>query len=224
VGPGGASPYRVALLGLTPGGRPDLEFGRLGLAVGPPPPSGYSEAGAAAIGDPSGSIIAAARRLAEDEYLLDGRGVLRRFRMDGTLDRSFGDRGVVRGRMPGGGYDVIEHRLAFLVPETLVTAEYSFDGKYGGWQVAGLRTLHAGYDRVDPSIVFAVRGCRSVAVRIRDASGLDHAVVRVNRRIVRFTARSRFRVRTRRGGLRLSVRATDLAGNASTSGVRLPRC
>jgi uncharacterized delta-60 repeat protein len=225
VARGGRPPFRMALLGLTPNGQPDLGFGRQGLAVGPPPPSRYDETGAYAISDPSGSIIVVGRRRAQDEFLRqDERDVLRRFRSDGTLDRSFGDRGVVRGRLPGGGYDVIDQRVAFLDADTLVSSEYSYDGKYGSWGAATLRTLHGGYDHDPPSISLDVRGCRRAAVRIADLSGMDKVVARVNRRIVRITAQMRFLVRAGRGGERVTVKAIDLAGNSAASAVRLPRC
>ena len=85
--------------------------------------------------------------------------------------------------------------------------------RYQSWHGGTIHTLHAGYDRGDPKISLTA-GCRSLAVSISDLSGMDE---------VRTALRS-FRVRTRRGGSRVSVRATDLAENSSIGRVRLPRC
>jgi uncharacterized delta-60 repeat protein len=219
----GGSQHRMALVGLTASGQPDRDFGRLGLALGVRPRARYGEAGVTAVSDPSGGIIVAGDRLTAD-HVYERGGVLARFRPDGDLDRSFGDRGVLRWRWPYATNNQVVQSLAFLAPETLVAAEYRYDGKYGGWNRARVRTLHAGYDTEEPSISLVVRGCRSAAVRIADLSGLGLAVARVNRRMVRSTTRKRFRVRAPRGGLRLWVKATDLAGNTSTSAVLLPRC
>jgi hypothetical protein len=153
----------------------------------------------------------------------DDVGLVRRFRRNGTPDRSFGPRGAARGAVPGGGYPTIEQKLAFLDDDTLVVAEHNYDFKYGTWTAAGLRTLHAGYDRDDPLIAL-VAGCRSLRVRISDLSALDRVIVRADGRVIRRTSRKRLRVRLPKGTRRLSVRATDLAGNSSIRRLRLRGC
>lgn len=215
--------YRIALVGLTAHGRPDLGFGFRGLALGPRPALPGGEAPGAAIADASGSVIVAGALSSGDEFTLDHSAMIRRFRRDGSLDRSFGDRGLVPAALPGGGYTVFAQSLALLGPDLLVAAEYTFDGKYQLWGSTALRTLNAGYDRDDPSISIIVDSCRAALVEIDDTSRIE-AVARVNGRAVRRTTRKRFRVRTRRGGRRVSVRATDLAENVSSERIRLPRC
>jgi len=108
--------------------------------------------------------------------------------------------------------------------DTMILGQHTFDGKYGVWESAELSTLNAGHDRSRPSISVTASGCRTAAVRIRDLSVLDAVVVRADGRLVRRTARKRFRVHVRRGGRRIAVRATDLAGNSSSRRLRLPRC
>jgi hypothetical protein len=149
--------------------------------------------------------------------------MIRRFRPDGGLDRSFGGGGGVPGALPGGGYTVFGQSLALLCEETLVSSEYTVDGKYGFWGPTALRTIHAGNDREDPSISITVRSCRAALVKIEDTSGTE-AVVRVNGRVVLRTVRTRFKVRAPRGRTSVSVRATDMAENSSSARVRLPRC
>jgi uncharacterized delta-60 repeat protein len=218
-------PYRMALIGLTANGHPDLRFGRRGLALGPRPEEPGGEAPEMVIRDSRGGLVVAGSLWSGAELTGDDVGLVRRFRRDGTPDRSFGPRGAARGAVPGGGYSVIEQRLAFLDDDTLVAAEHNYDGKYGLWGPAALRTLNAGYDRGDPSISL-VAGCRSVMVRITDLSALDRVVVRADGRVIRRTSRKRLRARLPEGEgtRRVSVRATDLAGNVSTKRVRLPRC
>jgi hypothetical protein len=149
--------------------------------------------------------------------------VIRRFRRNGTPDRSFGPLGRARGAVPGGGYSVIEQRLALLDRDTLVAAEHTWDGKYGFWGPAAVRTLNAGYDRARPSISMHA-GCRALQVTITDVSGLDRVVARADGRVIRRTSAKRFRVRLPAGTRRVGVRATDLAGNTSRVRTRLPRC
>jgi hypothetical protein len=214
-------PNRMALVGLTANGHPDLGFGRDGLAIGPR--LRRAEEPEAVIGDERGGIIVAGSLRTSDDFGFDSRGVIRRFARDGTLDRSFGRDGLVRGALEGGGYTVIEQRLAFLDGETLVAAEDSFDGKYGFCCGATLRTLNAGYDTDDPSISL-VAGCHRMRVSITDLSGMGKVVVRAGGHVIRRTDRKRFGVRLRPNVRRISVRATDLAGNTSTRKLLRPRC
>jgi uncharacterized delta-60 repeat protein len=215
---------RIALVGLTADGHPDLGFGFRGLAVGPRPTLASRELPDEAIADTSGSVIvAAALQGGENDGLSDYSALIRRFRPGGSIDRSFGPGWLVHTAFQGGGYIGIDQSLALLGDETLVAGEYSLDGKYGGWGSPALRTINAGYDRDDPSISIAVQGCRRALVHIGDTSGIE-AVVRVNARVTRRTTRRSFRVRARRGGSRVSVRAADLAGNSSRARIRLPRC
>jgi uncharacterized delta-60 repeat protein len=216
-------PYRMALVGLTRDGHPDLRFGWRGLALGPHPELPGGESPGMVVRDRRGGLVVAGSLWSGAEFSGDDAGLVRRFRRDGTPDRSFGPRGFARGAVPGGGYSVIEQRLAFLDGDTLVAAEHDYDGKYGTWGAAAVRTLHAGYDRGAPAISL-VAGCRSLRVRISDLSALDRLVVRANGRVIRRTSRKRFRARLPEGTRRLSVRATDLAGNSSIRSVRLPRC
>jgi uncharacterized delta-60 repeat protein len=215
--------YRIALVGLTDDGRPDREYGELGLALGPrPAPAG--EVPDTSVADPRGGVVVAGVRYSDEEFAGAANALIRRFRADGNFDRSFGDNGVVLGATPPPGYAVFEQELAFSDADTLVAAEHAFDGKYSLWGAALLRVLHAGYDLERPSIAIAVRGCRSIGVRISDLSALERVVVRSGRRIVRRTHRKRFRVRVAAGAGRISVHATDVAGNRSRATVRLPRC
>jgi uncharacterized delta-60 repeat protein len=215
--------FRIALVGLTAAGRPDLGYGFRGLALGPRPALPGGESPRVAIADPAGSIIVAGTLWNGDDFNFGDSPIIRRFRPDGGLDRSFGDGGLVPGVLPGGGYTVFGQSLALLGEETLVSGEYTVDGKYGFWGPTALRTINAGYDREDPSISITVRGCRAALVKIDDTSGTE-AAVRVNGRVVRHTVRTRFRVRAPRGRTSVSVRATDLAENSSSARVRLPRC
>jgi uncharacterized delta-60 repeat protein len=215
--------FRIALVGITPRGRPDLDFGLRGLALGPRPALPGGEAPDEAIADASGSVIVAGTLQSGQEFTFDHSAMTRRFRPDGSLDRSFGDRGLVPAALPGGGYTVFTQSLALLGPDVLVAAEYTFDGKYQFWDSTVLRTLNAGHDRDDPSISIVAR-CRSVAVKISDLSALDEVVVRAGRRVVRRTNRKKFRVRLRGHARRVSVRAADLAGNTSRVTAGLPPC
>ena len=118
---------------------------------------------------------------------------------------------------------MIEQRLAFLDDDTLVAAEHNYDGKYGFWGPAALRTLNAGYDDAGPQIAILRRGC-TVLVRITDLSRLERVVVRADDRVVRRTTRKRFLVRLPAGSRRVSVRAIDLAEHLGASSRSLPRC
>jgi uncharacterized delta-60 repeat protein len=215
-------PYRMALVGLTVDGHPDLGFGQRGLALGPRPELPGGESPEMVVRDRRGGLVVGGSLSSGEDFTLDDVGLVRRFLRDGTPDRSFGPRGSARGAV-GGAYAVIEQRLAFLDGDTLVVADHTYDGKYGFWGPAAVRTLHAGYDRDDPSISL-VAGCRSLRIRISDLSGLDRVVVRADGRVIRRTSRKRLRARLPAGTGRVSVRATDLAGNSSIRRVRLPRC
>ena len=217
-------PHRMALVGLTATGHPDRGFGRGGLAVAPRPELPGGESPETVIADQRGGILVAGSLWSGADLTGDDAGVTRRFRRDGTPDRSFGRLGVARGAVPGGGYSVIEQRLAFLDADTLVAAEHNYDGKYGFWGPAAIRTLNAGYDDSGPIITIRRRGCRTVLVRISDLSRLERVVVRADDRVVRRTTRKRFRVRLPSGSRRVSVRAIDLAGLLGASGRTLPRC
>jgi uncharacterized delta-60 repeat protein len=218
-----ASVSRVALVGLTAAGHPDARFGRQGLALGPRRPfAGRSEWPRAAVLDTHGGILVAGGTGSTDDLAGDDASIVRRFRPDGSLDLSFGHRGLVRDTLLGGGAS-LEQRLAVLDAHTVVLAEQQTTPKYQTWNGGAVHTLHAGYDRDDPSISL-VAGCRSLRVRITDLSALDSVVVRADGRVVRRTSRKRLRVRLRAATSRVSVRATDLADNTSTRKVRLPRC
>ncbi len=216
-------PDRVALLGLTPDGQPDLRFGRRGLAVGPRPELPGGELPGTAIADGRGGVLVTASLSSGAELTGDEAGLVRRFRRDGRPDRSFGRGGAARGAVPGGGYSVIEQRLAFLDADTLVAAEHSWDGKYGLWGPAAVRTLNAGYDLARPSISIET-ACDAITVRITDVSRMAGVLVRADGEVVRRTIRKRFRARVPENADRVLVRATDLAGNSSAERARLPRC
>jgi uncharacterized delta-60 repeat protein len=217
--------YRIALVGLKPDGRPDRRFGFRGLALGPLPALPGGERPDAAVSDSTGSVIVAGNLAGEanETGLNQLGGIIRRFRPDGSLDRSFGKDGLVPAALPALGNTVIRPSLALLGPDLLVAGEYTVDGKYGFWGSTALRTLNAGHDRDRPKLRVKVRGCRSVLVRIADASEVE-SVARIGDRVVRRTTRKRFRLRSRQGGRRVSVWATDLAENVARKRVRLPRC
>ena len=217
-------PHRMALVGLTAAGHPDRGFGRRGLAVAPRPELPGGESPETVIADQRGGILVAGSLWSGADLTGDEAGLVRRFLRDGTPDRSFGRSGAARGAVPGGGFSVIEQRLAFLDGDTLVAAEHNYDGKYGFWGPAALRMLNAGYDLDDPSIALTTPGCRSVSVRIDDVSRMDAVIVRADGQVIRRTNRKRFRVRVPDDARRVSVRATDLAGNSSAERARLPRC
>jgi uncharacterized delta-60 repeat protein len=217
-------PHHMAIAGLTVDGHPDRRFGLRGLAVAPQPELAGGESAEMLLRDPSGGLLAAGSLSGGGEFAFDAAAVIRRFRRDGTPDRSFGPRGFARGAVPGGGYSVIEQRLAFLDGDTLVAAEHNYDGKYGSWGPAAVRTLNAGYDRERPVISLLPGRWRVLRVRITDLSGLEEVVVRAGRRVLRRTTRKRFRLRLPSGARRASVEATDLAENVSIRRVRLPVC
>ena len=218
--------YRMGLVGLTANGHPDARFGLDGRALGPTP--GLRVAGESAhtaVLDSRGGILVGGGLWEGGELAFDSHTVIRRFRADGSPDRSFGVRGAVRGPPPNTGYPVFLQELAFLDKDTLVVAETEYDGKYGAPASGSstLRTFHAGYDERAPRISIGAHGCQ-VRVRVTDLSGLLRAVVRARGRVLRRTTHKRFRFRIPSDTKRISVRATDLAENVSTRRVRLPRC
>jgi uncharacterized delta-60 repeat protein len=223
---------RMALIGLTKDGHSDPAFGRRGLAVGarPKPPGDGDFAGTSggetaeeAVVDGHGGILVAGVVWSGEEFPSDVPAVIRRFAPNGSLDRSFGNRGALRIATPNAGYTAVDQKLALGGDDRLLVAHHVFDGKYGFYHFTTLRSFNAGYDRDDPAISL-VTGCRAARVRVTDVSGMHRVVVRAGGRVIRRTDRKRFRVRLPAGARRMAVRATDLARNVSTERVRLPRC
>jgi hypothetical protein len=213
---------RVGVVGLTANGRPDREYGRQGLALGPriPFPEG-GEGVSAAVRDARGCIITAGSVSHGDDLSGDDATVVRRFRPSGALDRSFGRRGVLRLESPGGGQP-LEQLIAMLDADTAVLAVEATIAKYEQWNGGAIRILSAGYDRDDPAVSLKA-GCHWMRVTIRDASPLDRVVLRIDRRVVRRTARKRLRLRVH-PGQRVSITAVDAAGNPARVGTTVPRC
>jgi uncharacterized delta-60 repeat protein len=219
--------YRMGLVGLTANGHPSARFGGDGRALGPIPGLPVAgESAQTAVFDRRGGILLAGGLWEGAEFAFDSHTVIRRFRADGSPDRSFGVRGAVRGPPPKTGYPVFLQQLAFLDEDTLVVAETEFDGKYAAPASGSstLRTFHAGYDDRAPRISIVVQGCRSLRVRVTDLSGLLRTVVRAPRRVLHRTTRKRFSLRLPRRTRVVSVGAIDLAENVSTRRVRLPGC
>jgi uncharacterized delta-60 repeat protein len=213
---------QIGAVGLTASGHADGRFGRRGLALAPR--LRVSEGGEwphSAVVDRHGGVLLAGSTAEGDSLGGEDSSVVRRFRRDGTLDRSFGRHGLVRGTL-GPGENFAQH-LAMLDDDTLILLEEKFIGKYQSWLGGAVHALNAGYDRDDPTIAI-VRGCKGLAIRITDLSALDSVVVRAGGRVIRRTHRKRFRVRLPDGARRASVKATDLAGNTSRVRTRLPRC
>ena len=105
---------RIGIVGLTVDGHPDPRFGARGLALGPR--RHVREGGEfpqAAVRDARGSILVAGTSASGDDLSGDDAVIVRRFRRDGTLDRSFGRRGLVSDRLHGGGQPY-ELQLAML--------------------------------------------------------------------------------------------------------------
>jgi uncharacterized delta-60 repeat protein len=212
----------LGLVGLTANGHPDLRFGRRGLALGPrlDVPEG-GEWPRIAVADRHGGIIVVGSTAHDDLLGGEDATIVRRFLRSGQLDRSFGRRGLMRGTLQGGS--PFEQELTVLDEDTVVLAEEVLFARYQSYDGGVVSTIHAGYDRDDPSIALTP-GCRSLSVRITDLSGIDEVVVRADGRVIRRAHRKRFRTRLPEGARRVSVRATDLAGNSSTRRARLPRC
>ena len=212
----------LGLVGLTANGHPDLRFGRRGLALGPrlDVPEG-GEWPRVAVADSHGGILVTGSTAHDDLLGGEDATIVRRFLRSGQLDRSFGRRGLMRGTLQGGS--PFEQELAVLDEDTLLLAEEVLFARYQTYSGGVVSAVHAGYDRGDPSIALTP-GCRSLTVRITDLSGIDEAVVRADGRVIRRAHRKRFRTRLPDDARRVSVRAVDLAGNASTRKRRLPRC
>ena len=215
---------RIGLVGLTANGHVDRRFGQLGLALAPR--QRFDQGGEwprRAIRDGHGGILVAGSIAHGDDLSGDDSSIVRRFRADGTVDRSFGRRGLVRDTFGTGGQN-FEQELAMLDGDTAVLAEEMVTYKYQSWQGGVVHTIAAGYDGSGPIISVRRRGCRAIHVRITDTSALDRVVVRADGHVVRRTTRKRFRARLPRGTRRVSVRAWDLAGNLGARGLSLPRC
>jgi hypothetical protein len=214
---------RVGIVGLTSNGHVDRRFGRDGLALGPRQP--FAEGGEfaqEAVLDSRGSILTAGVIAHGDDLSGDDSAIVRRFRGDGALDRSFGRRGLVRGTLDAGG-QTIELELALLDGDTFVLAEQETVPRYQSFNNAVVHSFHAGYDDSDPRIRIVRQGCR-VRVSIADLSGMDRVVVRAAGRVIRRTRRKHFRARFPEGTRWAFLRAIDLAGNHSGRWIRLPRC
>jgi uncharacterized delta-60 repeat protein len=215
---------RMGLVGLSANGHVDRRFGRDGLALGPRQP--FVEGGEfarKAVLDARGSILVAGTIAHGDDLSGDDAAIVRRFRPNGALDRSFGRRGLVRGTLDSGG-QWIDVELAMLDGDTFVLAEQETIPKYQSFGTGVAHSFHAGYDDSGPQIAILRRGCRTVRVRITDLSGMERVVVRADGRVVRRTTRKQFRVRLPAGSRRVSVRAVDLAGHLGGRSRGLPRC
>jgi uncharacterized delta-60 repeat protein len=210
---------RLAVVGLTRAGRPDPNFGRAGVAIASRPPASAQAIAADAAG---GIYVAGEAPVSGDNAV----AVVRRFLRDGRADPSFGRRGIVRLGRAGFG-DAQYLRLAAQPDRRLLVADSGYSARYATAYTPLLRRFAAGYDRARPRLAINRRCRRSwigVAVRIRDLSALERVVARVDGRRVRTTRRKRFRLRVRAEARRLSVTATDLAGNTRTRRIQLPAC
>lgn len=229
--PRGRRVERSSLVGLTASGQPDRRFGDHGLAVGGPAlrtaedfGHGYlgGEAPSRLVLDERGGMLMVSRMATSpDDLAAEARTTIRRFRADGTLDRSFGRNGGVRLKGTYAPYTAIDYASG-LVGDRLIVGEHNWDAKYQTSHSARLTAIHAGYDTRGPTISIKP-GCRWVRVRVHEEVGLARVVVRIGRRVVRRTTRKpqRFRVRP---GMRVSVVAVDLAGNATRLGTTAPPC
>ena len=229
--PRGSQVDRSSLVGLTASGHPDRRFGNHGLALGGPPlrsaddpgPSDGDEAPSSLVVDQRGGVLVVSTMwTSSDDLSAEARTTIRRFRPDGILDRSFGRNGGVRADGTYAAYTAVEDAAA-LVDDDLLVGEHSWNGKYQSDHSTRLRSLSAGYDDDRPAIS-VLAGCRYLRVRVRDLSALDAVVVRASGRVVRRTSAKRFRVPLPEAAGRVSVRATDLAGNTSRKRTRLPHC
>jgi uncharacterized delta-60 repeat protein len=214
---------RLTLVGLGPAGRPDRSFGREGVAIAPRAPALGPVFAQAIAADAAGGIYLAGQAALEGDNFV---AVLRRFLRDGRPDPSFGDHGVVRLQQGGFG-DGQKLLLAVQPPGKLVVADSLFSARYGFLGTPLLRQVAAGYDRARPRLAIRSR-CRHSAIRItlriRDASPLERVVIRVDGHRVRTSRHKRLRLRLRAGPHRLSVSATDLAGNTRIRHLKLSRC
>ena len=229
--PRGSHVDRSSLVGLTASGHPDRGFGNRGLALGGPalqsaddayPSDGGETPSRLVVDQRGGVLVVSIMSTSSEDLAAEARTTIRRFRPDGTLDRSFGRNGGVRFDWTYPAYTAVEHAAA-LVGGRLLVGEHAWDGKYQSNHNTRLLALNAGYDDDRPAVSLTA-GCRYLRVRVRDLSGLDAVVVRAAGRVLRRTSDKRFRVRLPDGAPRVSVRTTDLAGNTSRVRTRLPRC
>jgi uncharacterized delta-60 repeat protein len=215
------SVMRFGIVGLTANGKVDTRFGRRGLALGPR--RSFVEGGEAAdaaVLDRHGSILMAGSLSHADDLSGDDASIVRRFRPNGTLDRSFGHGGVMRAGPPS--WTGLEELLETRDDETGVVVAQARLSKYGEWSGGVVRTFSAGYDRDDPEIA-VTSGCHRMRVRVRDASPLERLVLRANGRAIRRTTRKRLRLRVR-AGMRVSVTAVDAGRNPARVRTTVPRC
>jgi uncharacterized delta-60 repeat protein len=214
---------RMGVVGLTVNGHVERRFGPRGLALGPR--LDVIEGGEwprIAVTDVHGGVVVAGSATSGDDLSGEDATVVRRFRRNGAPDLSFGHRGVMTGTLGSTG-GAFEQQLAMLDGDTAVLAEEEWIPKYQSRSGGVVSAVNAGYDPDDPAIALT-RRCRSISVRVTDISGMQAVVVRAERRVIRRTGHKRFRVRVPEGIRRISLRATDLAGNVSIRRVRLPRC
>jgi uncharacterized delta-60 repeat protein len=214
---------RVGVLGLTVNGHVERRFGRQGLALGPR--LAVSEGGEwprVAVADANGSVLVAGSSASGDDLSGEDATIVRRFRVNGTPDLSFGHRGVMKGTLGSTG-GAFEQQLAIFDGDTAVLSEEDWIPKYQSRSGGAISAVTAGYDRDDPSIAVR-RACHSISVKITDVSGIQAVVVRAGHTVIRRTHRKHFRVRTPDGARRVSVTARDLAENVSTRRLRLPHC
>lgn len=213
---------RIGVIGLTANGHVDRHFGRRGLALGPRRQT--TEGGEfpeVAVADSHGSILVAGSAALGDDLSGDDATALRRFRRNGTLDRTFGRRGIATGTL-GSSSGAFEQQLAMLDADTVVLAEEDTTPKYQRWHGGALTAIDAGYDRTEPA--YSVRsGCHWLRIRIRDDSPLDRLVVRFDGQVVRRTTRKRLRLRVR-PGLVVSFTAVDAGGNRARAKTTVPPC
>ena len=109
--------------------------------------------------------------------------------------------------------------------DTAVLAEEMVNCKYQSWQGGVVHTIAAGYDGAGPMDLGRPPGLprdpRQDHGRLRPRPRWSSAPMATSSG---GTTRKRFRARLPRGTRRVSVRATDLAGNLGGRGARLPRC
>ena len=215
------SARRIALLGLTRNGLVERRYGRRGFTLGPGG-SHDGEGAGSALADRARGVVVAGDRGYEGMDEPTSHAVLRRFRARGAFDRSFGDGGTVRGTDfdPDNG---LVQRLALVDADTVVGTQTVHGGRYPEPTISDVRLIDAAYDRRGPRINIRA-GCRAVGIRATDPSGIARVVVRFDGRAARRTAHRRLRVRRPPDARRVSVRATDLAGNSSVRRRQLPRC
>lgn len=215
------SARRIALLGLTRNGLVERRYGRRGFTLGPGG-SHDGEGAGSALADRARGVVVAGDRGYEGMDEPTSHAVLRRFRARGAYDRSFGYDGTVRGTDfdPENG---LVQRLVLVDADTIVGTQTVYGGRYPEPTVSDVRLIDASYDRRRPRIGIRA-GCRAVRIRVTDPSGIARVVVRFDGRVARRTTSRRVRVNRPPDAQRVSVRATDLAGNSSSRRRQLPRC